>query len=426
MEKKTNECVNVVLRCMPVRTDPPHTIKVVETDIAKGAIIIKKPNGTSETFHFAAVYDEQATQEEVYINSALPIVESVVEGYNGTIIAYGHCGSGKTYTMEGAYEDQKTIGIIPRSFDTIFSKIKDSDECRHIVKASYIEIDKEEVKDLLKLKSTDKVTTYEDAKLGVCFKGLKEVTVHSAADLIKLHNIGKAKRKKDFTRMNPICSATHTIFMITIETIRLSAEPTLTQGRLIMVDLLGIERAGHYTSEARLSGVTKANLALGTLNRVITGLAKKNSTHIPYKESKVTIILKNSLSGNARTLMVATIKPVNRNYDDTIQTLKYATEARLINNTPRINILPVNTGDLILSLENELKELKIKSKCNPKIGVEESKEKPIKLSEQIAEETRRLEKQLDKLKSSSLKEIQDISTSSVKEAKKDSSLKNDK
>ncbi|KAE9418932.1 hypothetical protein Angca_002353, partial [Angiostrongylus cantonensis] len=336
------EKVKVVVRCRPIsqqELNQGHKVAVrVFTD--DNSVVLEQVNGKEEprrTFFFDAVFPEDCDQMRVYNVAARPIVENVLKGYNGTIFAYGQTGTGKTFTMTGDLDRPELQGIIPNSFAHIFDHIA---KCQHdttfLVRVSYLEIYNEELRDLLaKDGHGANLEIKEKADVGVYVKNLISIIVGSASQMQKLMEFGNRNRKVGATQMNEESSRSHAMFSVTVES---SERGMVTQGKLHLVDLAGSERQSKTGAVGeRLKEAAKINLSLSTLGNVISALVDVKSTHIPYRNSKLTRLLQDSLGGNSKTVMIANIGPASYNYEETLSTLRYANRAKNIQNVARIN-----------------------------------------------------------------------------------------
>ncbi|EDO40836.1 predicted protein [Nematostella vectensis] len=338
-----------------------HT-RVVEMNVKKGQIEIRNPLKKDEVpkmFTYDAVYDWNSKQIDLYDETFRQLVESVLEGYNGTIFAYGQTGTGKTFTMEGVRSDPDLRGVIPNSFDHIFTHIARTTNQQYLVRASYLEIYQEEVRDLLGKDQKKRLELKERPDTGVYVKDLQSFVCKSVKEIEHVMNVGNQNRSVGATKMNEHSSRSHAIFIITIECSQLNAvgECHIRVGKLNMVDLAGSERQTKTEATGdRLKEATKINLSLSALGNVISALVDGKSTHIPYRDSKLTRLLQDSLGGNARTVMVANIGPASYNYEESITTLRYANRAKNIKNKPHINEDPKDA--LLREFQEEIARLK--------------------------------------------------------------------
>ena len=379
VEAKNSECVKVVVRCRPLSTKETQNKrkKIVQVDGKSGQITIKgtKKDQKKEivkTFTFDQVYDENSTQREIYENTAKPIVQSSLDGYNGTIFAYGQTGTGKSHTREGKDDPPDLRGIIPNSCCHIFDEIaKSGSTTEFLVRSSYIEIYNEEIRDLLSKNPQNKLELKENPEKGVYVKGLTAFVVKGVKEILNVITVGKRNRTVGETLMNQDSSRSHAIFMITIESSTITtpqgqASPgmenkesasTIRVGKLNLVDLAGSERQSKTGATGdRLKEATKINLSLSALGNVISALVDGKGGHIPYRDSKLTRMLQDSLGGNTKTLMIANVGPADMNFDETLSTLRYANRAKNIKNKPKINEDPKDA--MLREFQEEIARLK--------------------------------------------------------------------
>ena len=337
---------------------PPETVRVIvrsrplsKTELARGnqnilqidrelhQIAMQEPKtGMYKTYTYDSVYADTSTQQELYDESAFPLVESTLQGYNTTIFAYGQTGCGKTFTMVGIPTDIQQRGIIPNSFAHIFGCISEASNKLFLVKCAYIEIYNEEVRDLFNYDSQTKLELKESPDKGIFIKNLTMLVVTNIADIAKAMESGNTHRIVKETSMNDKSSRSHAIFIIYVEASEEVEGKTLIKaGKLNLVDLAGSERQKKTNTEGdRLKEAIKINLSLSALGNVINALVEKSS-HVPYRDSKLTLLLQDSLGGNTKTLMIAVVSPADYNYDETLSTLRYASRAKFIQNKPKIN-----------------------------------------------------------------------------------------
>lgn len=337
--------------------------QVVGVDVKLGQVSVKNSKGTShelpKTFTFDSVYDWSSKQFELYDETFRPLVDSVLQGFNGTIFAYGQTGTGKTYTMEGVRGDPEKRGVIPNSFDHIFTHISRSQNQQYLVRASYLEIYQEEIRDLLSKDQSKRLELKERPDTGVYVKDLSSFVTKSVKEIEHVMNVGNQNRSVGATNMNEHSSRSHAIFVITIECseVGLDGENHIRVGKLNLVDLAGSERQAKTGAQGeRLKEATKINLSLSALGNVISALVDGKSTHIPYRDSKLTRLLQDSLGGNAKTVMVANIGPASYNVEETLTTLRYANRAKNIKNKPRVNEDPKDA--LLREFQEEIARLK--------------------------------------------------------------------
>lgn len=330
----------------------------------------------------------------------------MLEGYNGTVFAYGQTGCGKSHTMQGpdtptgiilTSEQIAQRGLISRSFDHIFEAMSVTSGVRYLPLVSYLEIYNENIRDLLNPNiSSGTLVLKEQPNEGVVVQNLSTHAVHSAEECEQLLAIGTKNRMVGATLMNAGSSRSHSIFIINLEQITTSNGAsneddniaTIKKGKLNLVDLAGSERQAKTGATGdRLKEATKINLSLSALGNVISALVDGKSKHIPYRDSKLTRLLQDSLGGNTKTIMIACISPAEFNYDETLSTLRYASRAKNISNKPVINEDP---KDAMLR-EYQAEILKLKSQL-AKNGVVNGLELPIdlELKKNIEEEKEKL------------------------------------
>ncbi|XP_078095843.1 kinesin-like protein KIF17 [Mustelus asterias] len=358
------ETVRVVVRCRPSnsREKDLNCKVVVSMDASRGQCFIQKPGVLGEPpkqFTFDGVYYIESTTEQLYNEIAYPLVEGVTEGYNGTIFAYGQTGSGKSFTMQGISHPTSQRGVIPRAFEHIFESIQCTENTKFLVRASYLEIYNEEIRDLLGKDTKQKLELKEHPEKGIYVKDLSMHTVHSVSECEKIMDIGWGNRAVGYTLMNKDSSRSHSIFTIHLEMCSIddNGKDRIRVGKLNLVDLAGSERQAKTGATGdRLKEATKINLSLSALGNVISALVDGRSKHIPYRDSKLTRMLQDSLGGNTKTLMVACLSPADNNYDESLSTLRYANRAKNIKNKPRINEDPKDA--LLREYQEEIKQLK--------------------------------------------------------------------
>ncbi|CAM9319923.1 unnamed protein product, partial [Ectocarpus fasciculatus] len=368
MAEKKEECVQVVVRCRPFnkKEKEENRTDIISMDLEANSIIIRNPEDVNlqpKPFTYDAVYDANTIQKNFYEESCSALVENVLEGFNGTIFAYGQTGCGKTWTMQGPSSPPELKGVIPNSFTHIFDFVKASQGVEFLVRCSYLEIYNEVVKDLLadsKLKDPPKCDIKEDPSKGVFVTNLTDVIVEKEEEMDAVLNKGLHNRTVGSTLMNAESSRSHSIFTIVIEMNTKDPETGkdhIRAGKLNLVDLAGSERQKKTgASGDRLKEGSKINLSLSALGNVISALSEGGAKHIPYRDSKLTRLLQDSLGGNTKTLMVAAISPADYNYDETLSTLRYANRAKNIKNKPKINEDPKDT--MLREYKEEIEKLR--------------------------------------------------------------------
>jgi kinesin family protein 3/17 len=348
-------------------------------------------------FAFDRVYGPDAPQQRVYDESARGAVASALAGYNASIIAFGQTGAGKTHTMAGAPAGPDR-GIIPRAIEDVFAHIqRDTGErCKFLVRASYLQIYNEVISDLLKPAAGGGggggagagLTVREDKRRGVHVEGLSEWVVRAPADVYTLMERGAAARTTGATRLNELSSRSHAIFILIVEKSTLAADgpaaaaaaahmagveagggaaaaaarQSVRVGKLNLVDLAGSERV-HLTGAtgARLEESKKINQSLSALGNVIAALTAAGGRgarpHVPYRDSKLTRILEDSLGGNCRTTFMAMVSPAAEAFPESLSTLKFAARAKRVRNAPTVNE-DLDHRALLRKYERELRRLR--------------------------------------------------------------------
>uniref|UniRef100_A0AAV1VE09 Kinesin-like protein n=1 Tax=Peronospora matthiolae TaxID=2874970 RepID=A0AAV1VE09_9STRA len=303
-------------------------------------IKVKTNDGNPQQFTFDHVFGEEDNQETVFENVARPVVQDIMDGYNATIFAYGQTSSGKTYTMEGANIDHPELqGIIPRTATEIFDNVMNADEnMEFIVKVSYIEIYMERIRDLLDpYKSKMNLQVREDAQRGIFVEGMTEMCVTSDEELLAAMRAGAANRAVAATGMNEGSSRSHSVFMVTLFQRNLENQATKA-GKLYLVDLAGSEMVRKTGATGRqLEEAKTINKSLSALGMVINALTDSHATHVPYRDSKLTRVLQESIGGNSRTALIINVSPSSFNASETISTLRFGMRAKSITNKAVVN-----------------------------------------------------------------------------------------
>uniref|UniRef100_A0A672RPF8 Kinesin-like protein n=1 Tax=Sinocyclocheilus grahami TaxID=75366 RepID=A0A672RPF8_SINGR len=338
--------VRVVMRCRPL----------VSKEINEGCqccltFVPGEPQvivGNDKAFTYDYVFDPTTEQEEVFNTAVSPLLSGLFRGYNATVLAYGQTGSGKTFSMGGTYtseqENESTVGVIPRVIRRIFQEKSKCADCEFLLVVSYLEIYNEEILDLL-CTSKDKpiISIREDPKDGIKIVGLTEKEVFTAHEMVGCLELGNSARTVGSTAMNAASSRSHAIFTISLEQRRKGDKSDVMVSKLHLVDLAGSERQKKTKAEGdRLKEGISINRGLLSLGNVISALGdeSKKGSFVPYRDSKLTRLLQDSLGGNSHTLMIACVSPADSNIEETINTLRYADRARKIKNKPILNVDP--------------------------------------------------------------------------------------
>lgn len=290
------------------------------------------------SYTFDRVFDMNSRQADVFNFSIKPTVDDILNGYNGTVFAYGQTGAGKSYTMMGTdMEDEEGRGVIPRIVEQIFASIIASpSNIEYTVRVSYMEIYMERIRDLL-VPQNDNLPIHEEKNRGVYVKGLLEIYVSSVQEVYEVMRKGGNSRAVAATNMNQESSRSHSIFVITI-TQKNVETGSAKSGQLFLVDLAGSEKVGKTGASGQtLEEAKKINKSLSALGMVINSLTDGKSSHIPYRDSKLTRILQESLGGNSRTTLIINASPSSYNDAETLSTLRFGMRAKAIKNKAKIN-----------------------------------------------------------------------------------------
>ncbi|NXJ61311.1 CENPE protein, partial [Rostratula benghalensis] len=333
---------------------------------------ISEVNGT-KVFSYDRVFHSSDNTQQLYEGVAVPIIKSAVQGYNGTIFAYGQTASGKTYTMMG---NKDSVGIIPQAIQHVFKVICEIPEREFLLRVSYMEIYNETITDLLcDIRKKKPLGIREDVNRNTYVEDLIEEVVVAPEQVMEWIRKGEKNRHYGETKMNEHSSRSHTIFRMIIES-RERSDPANTNcdgavmvSHLNLVDLAGSERASQTGSEGvRLKEGCNINRSLFILGQVIKKLCDDPSGFINYRDSKLTRILQNSLGGNAKTVIICTITPVS--FDETLSTLQFANTAKRMKNTPKVNEVLDDDALLkryrkeILDLKKQLEEVSSKTQIH--------------------------------------------------------------
>ncbi|XP_054855504.1 kinesin-like protein KIF6 [Eublepharis macularius] len=334
---------------------------IVPRDLADGFVNNKREN---YKFKFQKVFDQEAKQDEIFEAIAKPVAECALAGYNGTIFAYGQTGSGKTFTITGGAERYSDRGIIPRTLSYIFQQLQKDSSKVYTTHVSYLEIYNECGYDLLdpkheasKLEDLPRVTIMEDPDQNIHLKHLSLQQATNEEEALNLLFLGDTNRMIAETPMNQASTRSHCIFTIHIS----SKEPgssTIRHSKLHLVDLAGSERVAKSGVGGQLLTEAKyINLSLHYLEQVIIALSEKHRSHIPYRNSMMTSVLRDSLGGNCMTTMIATLSIEKRNIDESISTCRFAQRVALIKNEAILNE-EIDPRQMIAQLKKEIQEIK--------------------------------------------------------------------
>ena len=304
-----------------------------------------------DSFTFDKIYSTKAEQAEIFEFVGKPIVEDVLTGYNGTVIAYGQTGAGKSYTMMGLdIYNPLTQGVIPRAIHLIFESVQQAvGAAEFTLKCSMLEIYKEKLKDLCGYSAELKIK--ENKAKGIYVDGITEVYVASEEEMLEVLSMGERNRTVASTKMNSVSSRSHQLFMLEVK--QKLPNDSEKKGTLNLVDLAGSEKINQTgVTGNKLEEAKKINLSLSALGNVIKALTS-SAEHIPYRDSKLTRLLQESLGGNYKTTLIVNCSPHPRNAEDTVNTLKFAQRAKTIKNKVHLNIK--KSAEAYMKIIEELK-----------------------------------------------------------------------
>ena len=339
MSKISNPNINVICRFRPMNElEKTNGNEMVATFTSNRSLTFKSSRENNKyNFNFDRIFPPTTTQEEVYNNVVSEIIDSVLDGYNGTVLAYGQTSSGKTHTMQGIIGDPINMGIIPRMIEHVFNYMYGAgDEFEFSVKVSMIEIYQEKIRDLIDTSRVD-LNIKEDKKNGIYVNNVSEHYVGRPEEVLEIMKMGSDNRAQAATNMNEHSSRSHSIFILIFNSNN-KREGVSKTGKLYLVDLAGSEKisktgaTGTTLEEAKI-----INKSLTTLGMVINALTDGKSIHIPYRESKLTRVLQESLGGNSKTCLIITCSPSIYNESETLSTLRFGERAKKIKNKPKIN-----------------------------------------------------------------------------------------
>ena len=317
---------------------------------------------TTQEFTYDRVYPSETTQKTIFEQIAKPLISAAFEGINGTLFCYGQTASGKTYTMEGIPSDENLMGIIPRMMQLIFETINSwSSDIEFSVKCQYYQIYNEKIQDLIDTRKTD-LAIREDKNKGIWVGECTEKYVESEQEMMNFFNTGASNRIVASTKMNAISSRSHSLFSVTIYQRNVITESSKT-GKIYFVDLAGSEKMSKAGVEGNtmLKEAQNINKSIMTLGMVINALTK-GGKHVPYRDSKLTRVLQESLGGNCLTYLIINCSPSTLNLTETLSTLRFGQRAKLIKNK-----VVANTQQSVKELMMKLKQAEEKIKNLEKI-----------------------------------------------------------
>ena len=406
--KKGTYNILVCVRCRPLSSleyqlSSYETIRIMDDKMVilmdpieyNGPNTIFKNRSREQTYAFDFAFDKYSTQNTVFEKSTKFLIDGVVNGYNATVFAYGATGAGKTYTMLGT---ESNPGIMPLTLKELFNKVKIlKSERQYKLKFWYLEIYNENIRDLLRfmnqsnntnnniIEENESLDLREDPIKGIIVSGITEINVNNSNDMLKILKRGNRNRTQEATGANETSSRSHAILQVAIEYKDKNSgiDFEIKYSKLSLIDLAGSERASATQNRGiRLIEGANINRSLLTLGNCINALCDAMSKgikkpYVPYRDSKLTRLLKDSLGGNARTVMIANVSPSINTFDDTYNTLKYANRAKNIKTVVTRNVLNAqyhisNYVNIINNLKNEIALLKQQIASKNKNNIDES------------------------------------------------------
>lgn len=366
--------IQIFARAKPTKQKLAGIYEVYEDDNGTSCLAFTVPKDLADgyinnkrevyKFRFDKVFDQDSKQDEIFEEVAQGVIDNVLTGYNGTIFAYGQTGSGKTFTITGGAERYVDRGLIPRSLSYIFEYFEKHSETVFTAHISYLEIYMESGYDLLdpkheasKLEDLPKVTLFEDNDSNIHLKNLSMHQASNEEEALNLLFLGDTNRMIAETPMNQASTRSHCIFTIHISS-RDPGSATIRRAKLHLVDLAGSERVGKTNVGGTLLTEAKyINLSLHYLEQVIVALSEKSRSHIPYRNSMMTSVLRDSLGGNCMTTMIATCSLEKKNLDESISTCRFAQRVAMIKNDVLLNE-EIDPKLMIAQLKAEVQRLK--------------------------------------------------------------------
>ncbi|KAM4617864.1 kinesin-like protein KIF18A [Discoglossus pictus] len=344
-------------------------------------------------FVFDGVFDENSSQAEVFEETTKIVLDGVLNGYNCTVLAYGATGAGKTHTMLGSPGQPGVMYLTMMDLYNRINSLKEEKICD--VAISYLEVYNEQIRDLLA--NSGPLAVREDAQKGVVVQGLTLHQPKNAEEILHMLDYGNKNRTQHPTDMNATSSRSHAVFQIYLrqQDKTASINQNVKIAKMCLIDLAGSERASATNAKGdRLREGANINRSLLALGNVINALAdpKSKKQHIPYRNSKLTRLLKDSLGGNCRTIMIAAVGPSSLSYDDTYNTLKYANRAKDIQSAVKRNVVSLDShiSQYVKICEQQKKEIallkeKLKAYEDQKVSAPHQSQQSLRSSQEQAE-----------------------------------------
>mmetsp|Transcript_108579 Transcript_108579/g.306101 ORF Transcript_108579/g.306101 Transcript_108579/m.306101 type:complete len:621 (-) Transcript_108579:268-2130(-) len=322
-------------------------------------ILAQGPASPEQMFTFDRVFRSDVSQKDVYEFAAMPVIESVMQGFNGTVFVYGQTSSGKTHTMDGPDDmTSETMGVIPRMVSSIFESIYTADEkTEFVLRTSMFEIYNEKINDLLN-PERENLRVREDQVRGIFIDNLTELSPGSEEEVHDIMKAGRYNRSQATTNMNDRSSRSHLVVVLTAEQKSLS-DHIVKVGKLHLVDLAGSEKINKSgASGRRLDEAKNINGSLSALGNVIAALGDRGTSHVPYRDSKLTRVLQESLGGNSKTTLIITCSPANINGQETKSTCLFGQRAKMVKNVVKVNV-DHSVEALKMMVDNKHREIRL-------------------------------------------------------------------
>ena len=347
--QETSENIKVCLRIRPMNLQEKgrNDMNCIEPVSSNQLIFTNKNMRRSYTYNL--VFGPETTQEDIFYNCSInKLIDSALDGYSVTIFAYGQTGSGKTYTIMGRDDsinekilsNDKYSGIMPKSINYIWSTVGSRQE-KYYIKVSFLEIYNEQINDLLNIGNNNLQIRW-DQRQGFFVEGLFVIECKKPDDIVEVILQGTKNRKKGSHELNKDSSRSHTILTVyVISEFQSNGENFKKYGKISFVDLAGSERLKEtHSSGGMIKETGNINKSLFVLGKVISALTdkKNNNQHIPYRDSKLTMLLMDSIGGASKTLMIACVSPSATYSDETMSTLNYASRTMNIKNKPLVQM----------------------------------------------------------------------------------------
>ncbi|KAG5508543.1 hypothetical protein GH5_06793 [Leishmania sp. Ghana 2012 LV757] len=405
------ENIKVLVRCRPLseKEKAAGHKSCVDLDMVQNTVTVKSIIGEPDRWTFDAVINNSFSQQDIFTQLIMPLTESVLGGFNATVFAYGQSGSGKTHTMTGVMGDNALEGVIPRCVKHIFNAVKKKKEevpgTTVSMYVSFMELYNGKVRDLL-AKQQVPLDIRENKDHTFFVQGAVVAQVKFPEDVIRHLEEGTDRRRVGSTELNADSSRSHSVFSLILECIETLEDGSTraVASKLNLVDLAGSERQGKTAASGdTLKEGCNINLSLSALGTVIDTIVK-GGAHVPFRSSPLTMLLKDSLGGNSKTVMFANINPSERNMSETVSTLRFADRAKQIKNKPVVNM--DSKDQKIAELTDMVKELRDKLAKYENEGTAGLEKEVVQLQEKIGE----LEVQLDNATKSREADLVDYET----------------